>query len=241
MINATRRPSGAHLTRAGITRMISVVMTLIVTAAIFFVTAGSINAGRAWLYYGGLLIYLVLAMAAIFVFFPGAVETVNARGKLNRDVKTWDKVVGLTYTALLLIQPAVAGWNVRKLLSPNISWLVSILALAVTIGAYAFVHWAMVVNKHAETGVRIQEDRHHAVVSSGPYRIVRHPFYISLIVTSLVYPLAVGALYAFVPGLAIAVLFVWRTAREDETLRRELDGYEAFTKQTRYRLLPGVW
>ncbi len=99
----------------------------------------------------------------------------------------------------------------------------------------------MIVNKHAETGVRIQDDRNHAVVSSGPYRIVRHPFYISGIVTSFVYPLAVGSLYAFIPALVIAVLIVWRTAREDQTLRRELDGFEAFTKRTRYRLFPGVW
>jgi len=39
----------------------------------------------------------------------------------------------------------------------------------------------------------------------------------------------------------MALLFIWRTAREDETLRRELDGYEDFTTKTRYRLVPGVW
>lgn len=120
-------------------------------------------------------------------------------------------------------------------------WPVAALAVAVTIAAYAFVHWAMIVNKHAETGVRVQAERHHVVISSGPYRIVRHPFYISLIVTQLVYPLAVGSLYAFIPGLVMAVLFVWRTAREDETLRRELEGYQEFTTRTRYRLFPGVW
>jgi protein-S-isoprenylcysteine O-methyltransferase Ste14 len=80
-----------------------------------------------------------------------------------------------------------------------------------------------------------------AAISSGPYRIVRHPFYISLIVSQLIYPLAVGSPYALIPALLIALLFVWRTAREDETLRLELEGYEAFTKRTRYRLVPGLW
>jgi protein-S-isoprenylcysteine O-methyltransferase Ste14 len=122
-----------------------------------------------------------------------------------------------------------------------VPWAVSVLALAVTILATAFVHWAMIVNQHAETGVRIQDDRHHVVVTAGPYRIVRHPFYVSLIVTALAYPLAVSSLYACLPGLVMAGLFVWRTAREDQTLRRELEGYEAFTERTRYRLLPGVW
>jgi hypothetical protein len=34
---------------------------------------------------------------------------------------------------------------------------------------------------------------------------------------------------------------VVRTALEDRALRVELPGYEAFTRQTRYRLLPGIW
>jgi protein-S-isoprenylcysteine O-methyltransferase Ste14 len=99
----------------------------------------------------------------------------------------------------------------------------------------------MIVNKHAETGVRIQSERNHAVISSGPYRIVRHPFYVSAIVSQLIYPVALGSPHAFIPAVAIALLVVWRTAREDETLRRELEGYEAFTKRTPYRLVPGVW
>jgi protein-S-isoprenylcysteine O-methyltransferase Ste14 len=233
--------SNPRLTKAGIGRLLTVVMTLAVTAAIFFLTAGTLEVSRGWLYYGGLLAYLVIAMSVIVLFFPEAIETVNARGKLNKDVKTWDKVFGLAYTALTLLQPAVAGWDVGRARSFEAPWAVSVVAFALTIMAYAFVHWAMISNKHAETGVRIQEDRHHAVVSSGPYRIVRHPFYISLIAAALLYPLAVSSLYALVPGVVMALLFIWRTAREDETLRRELDGYENFTTKTRYRLVPGVW
>jgi protein-S-isoprenylcysteine O-methyltransferase Ste14 len=230
-----------RLTRAGIARMATVLLSLVVTAAIFFLTAGTIEAMRGWVYYGGQLAYLTLAMAIITRFFPQAIETVNARGKFNQDVKTWDKLFGLAYTLLLLLQPAVAGWDVGRLHTLHAPWSVSVLALVLTVLATAFAHWAMIVNKHAETGVRIQDDRHHVVVSSGPYRIVRHPFYVSVIVTALVYPLAVSSLYACWPGLAIAGLLAWRTAREDQTLRRELEGYEAFTQRTRYRLLPGVW
>jgi protein-S-isoprenylcysteine O-methyltransferase Ste14 len=230
-----------HLTRAGVARMATVLLSLVVTAAIFFLAAGTVEVMRGWVYYGGQFAYLTLAMAMIIRFFPQAIETVNARGKFNPDVKTWDKLFGLAYTLLLLLQPAVAGWDVGRLHALHATWSVSVLALALTILANAFVHWAMIVNRHAETGVRIQDDRHHVVVSSGPYRIVRHPFYVSVIVTALVYPLAVSSFYAFLPGVAIAGLLVWRTACEDRTLRRELGGYEAFTQRTRYRLLPGVW
>lgn len=230
-----------RLSKAGVGRIVTVVISMVVTAAIFFVTAGTVHVTRGWLYYGGLLIYIALAMVVIMVVFPEAIETVNARGKISKDVKTWDKVFGIAYTALILFQPAVAGWDAGRVHSFEPPWLVSVLSFALTILANAFVHWAMIVNRHAETGVRIQDDRDHVVVSSGPYRFVRHPFYISIITSALLYPLVVGSLYAFIPGVAIVTLFIWRTAREDETLRLELDGYEAFTKQTRYRLLPWVW
>jgi protein-S-isoprenylcysteine O-methyltransferase Ste14 len=235
------RAAAPRLNRAGIARMITVVLTLALSATIFFLAAGTFRASRGWLYYGGLLAYLVLAMAAVFRFFPEVIETINARGRFNKDVKRWDKFFALCYTVLALLQPAVAGWDVRTRRSFEVPWLVAALGLAVTILAYAFIHWAMIVNKHAETGVRIQSERHHAVVSSGPYRIVRHPFYIAAIVGHLIYPLALGSPHAWIPALAMALLILWRTAREDETLRQELDGYEAFAQRTRYRLVPGVW
>jgi protein-S-isoprenylcysteine O-methyltransferase Ste14 len=231
----------AHLTAAGIGRMVTVVLGLAATAAIFFLLAGTIQVRSAWIYYGGVAGYLVLAMIALLTFFPDAIETVNARGRVHRDVKSWDKRFGLLYTALLLIQPAVAGWDARQGRAFDVTPILSLFALAVTIAAYAFVHWAMVVNAHAETLVRIQREREHRVISSGPYRFVRHPFYISLIVTYLVYPLAVGSPRAFAPALLLAVLFVWRTAREDATLQQELEGYGAYTTRTRYRLVPGIW
>jgi protein-S-isoprenylcysteine O-methyltransferase Ste14 len=240
-MTAPQQVSNPRLTTAGVVRLITVVLSLVVTAAIFFAAAGRVDVPRAWLYYGGLGAYLVLATAAIAVRFPQVIVTVNARGKFHKDVKTWDKVFGLAYAAMLLLQPAVAGWDVRMSASDAAQWPIAAPAAAVTIAAHAFVHWAMIVNKHAEIGVRVQAEREHVVVSSGPYRIVRHPFYAALIVVQLVYPLAVGAMSAFIPGVIMVALFVWRTAREDTTLRRELEGYEQFTARTRYRLCPGIW
>lgn len=236
-----QQPPRPRLTKSGVVRIITVVLTLAVTATVFFLAAGRLDVSRGWLYYGGVLAYVALAMPVMILFFPQTIETVNARGKLHKDVKTWDKVFGICYAALLLLQPAVAGWDAGRIHAVEIPWSVSILALAATILAYALVHWVMIVNPHAETGVRIQRDRKHAVVASGPYRIVRHPFYTSGIATTLLYPLAVGSLYALIPALVIAALIVWRTAREDATLRGELEGYEEFTRRTRYRLFPGVW
>jgi protein-S-isoprenylcysteine O-methyltransferase Ste14 len=236
-----RSLSSPRLTRSGILRLVTIAAHTIVLAGIYFAAAGTLHAPRAWIYYGGSLAYLVAAMTVIFLFFPGTVEIVNERGRLHRGVKKWDRVFGVLYTVLLFVTPAAAGLDAGRCHWSEVPFLLCAPALAVTLLAYLFVHWAMVVNRHAETGVRIQEDRRHEVVSSGPYRFVRHPFYVSIIVTQLVYPLALGSLVAFGPVLAVIVLFVWRTAREDATLRAELPGYSEYASRVPYRLLPGLW
>ena len=99
----------------------------------------------------------------------------------------------------------------------------------------------MVVNPYAESSVRIQTDRGQTVVTSGPYRFVRHPMYVGIILMSLANPLVWGSAWALAMSGVLILLFLWRTAKEDQTLRRELPGYDEYAAQTRYRLLPGVW
>ena len=58
---------------------------------------------------------------------------------------------------------------------------------------------------------------------------------------SIAAPLLLGSWWALIPGVLAAMMLVVRTALEDKTLREELPGYVEYTKQTRYRLLPGIW
>jgi protein-S-isoprenylcysteine O-methyltransferase Ste14 len=89
--------------------------------------------------------------------------------------------------------------------------------------------------------VRIQEDRGHQVVTGGPYRYVRHPMYVGIILLFPCMALFLGSWWALVPASLIAILMVIRTALEDRTLRAELPGYAEYAQRVRYRLLPGVW
>ena len=102
-------------------------------------------------------------------------------------------------------------------------------------------YWAMLSNPFLSTIVRIQDDRGHRVATTGPYRFVRHPMYVGVIVLWLSTALILGSWWALVPGLLIAVIFVIRTALEDRMLHAELPGYADYAKQVRYRLVPGVW
>jgi len=89
--------------------------------------------------------------------------------------------------------------------------------------------------------VRIQAERGHVVVSRGPYRTVRHPMYVGMILMFPATALILGSGWAMVVAGVMAVLIIWRTANEDKFLLRELPGYQEFAVRTKWRLLPGVW
>ena len=99
----------------------------------------------------------------------------------------------------------------------------------------------MAANAFFETTVRIQRDRGQTVATGGPYRYVRHPGYVGASLFTVMTAVLLGSYWAILPGLLSVIAFVVRTAKEDRTLREELEGYEAYTKATRYRLVPGVW
>ena len=99
----------------------------------------------------------------------------------------------------------------------------------------------MIVNKHFEGFVRIQKDRDHKVITSGPYKIIRHPGYAGMVLTSISMPLLLGSIYAFIPVCISLILLLIRTYKEDETLQAELEGYSEYVQMTKYRLIPFVW
>jgi protein-S-isoprenylcysteine O-methyltransferase Ste14 len=115
------------------------------------------------------------------------------------------------------------------------------LGLAVHVAGAWLFGWSMGVNPFFEKTVRIQTERGHRVIDSGPYGFVRHPGYLGFMGWGVAVPLLLGSWWAFLPVLLAMVGIVVRTALEDLTLREELEGYQAYTTRVRYRLIPGVW
>jgi protein-S-isoprenylcysteine O-methyltransferase Ste14 len=89
--------------------------------------------------------------------------------------------------------------------------------------------------------VRLQGDRGHAVVSTGPYRYVRHPGYVGLVIELIAAPLLLGSAWAMLAGAIGAALVIVRTALEDGFLRSELPGYPEYAGRVRWRLVPRIW
>jgi protein-S-isoprenylcysteine O-methyltransferase Ste14 len=93
----------------------------------------------------------------------------------------------------------------------------------------------------AVRSVRIQNERAQRVITSGPYRFVRHPGYTGAIALFIAIPLPLASWWGLLPAAIAIALLVVRTSWEDRPLTAELSGYADYARRTRYRLLPGPW
>lgn len=239
MTNA--QATGPKINRSGIIRIITILAFTMTQMVTFFLAAGDWGYARGWIYFGVNLSYFFFAMFYFFLRHPDMIELVNERGKFKPDIKWWDKLFMAVYTPIFLFMPAVAGLDAVRYMW---SWLDEVWiwpGIVLFLLSGLLVDWAMRVNRHFETGVRLQEDRGHAVVSTGPYAFIRHPGYLAMIGMNAAFPLIIGSAWSFVPIGLIALFFVVRTGFEDRMLRSELAGYAEYTARVRYRLIPYVW
>lgn len=119
-------------------------------------------------------------------------------------------------------------------------WLQGLGALLFA-GAYAMVAWTFAANSFASPAVRMQPERGHRLIDTGPYAWIRHPMYAGALLLFLGMPLLLGAPLGLL-GLPIgAALLALRTRWEEQALREGLPGYAAYAARVRHRFIPGLW
>jgi protein-S-isoprenylcysteine O-methyltransferase Ste14 len=189
------------------------------------------------------LIVLVAASVVVTVYLRRVNPDVIA-GRVNRHegAKSWDLfvVIILGLPSILAI-PILAALDDGRYHWFPVPWWICVLGYALLIAGMAGLTWAESVNRFFEPTVRIQTERGHKVIDTGPYAIVRHPGYVSAFLLFIGMPLALGSLWASIPAILLCLLLVLRTVWEDQTLQEELAGYREYAKRVRYRLVPGVW
>jgi protein-S-isoprenylcysteine O-methyltransferase Ste14 len=236
------RPRVSPETRREIVKwIVQVVLGLIGYGLILFLSAGRFD----WIWGWALLIVVVAFLAAhpliLIPINPGLLAE-REKGITGQGVKSWDRwIAGLAAGAFPIASWVVAGLDVRWNWTGPISLAYHVGGLIVMVLGYALFLWAMASNAFFAEGVRIQQERGHAVAAGGPYRYVRHPGYVGAILSQGATSFLLGSACALIPSVASAALYVVRTYLEDQTLRQELPGYEAYAQWTRYRLVPGVW
>ena len=176
------------------------------------------------------LIYLVLVNFAV----------IEARLVMKKGTEPWDWVWHGVFSPIFIMIFWV-GW--RDVGSGSASlplWTWYLGVVLFVLGGGLFTR-AMGENPFFEKTVRIQIDRDHHVIDTGPYRIVRHPGYVGM--TSLLFalPLLLTSAWAFIPAVLAVATLVVRAALEDRTLQEKLPGYADYAGRVRFRLIPGFW
>ena len=159
----------------------------------------------------------------------------------HKNEKPWDRILSPLVGLGGGLIPLVAGLEARFDPSFACGLPIKIVSLAVILAGYSLASYALIENRFFSALVRIQTDRGHRVVSSGPYRWLRHPGYAGALMSFWATPPWLDSWWAFIPAALVMAVLVIRTLLEDETLRKELDGYDDYARRVRYRLLPGVW
>jgi protein-S-isoprenylcysteine O-methyltransferase Ste14 len=216
------------------------VIWLVITGVVLFGSAGTIYWPQAWALLAILGANGLVSGISMARFNPDVVRE-RMRGPIQKEQKPWDKALLVVAMALFAAQHVVAGLDaVRFHTSDMPVWLNVVGAISLVLAFYVF-HVVVRENTYASTVVRVQTERGHQVISTGPYAWVRHPMYAGAIFYFVGMGLLLGSWYAVAIAIVIIALFGLRAVWEEETLVSELPGYGDYAQRVRYRFVPGVW
>jgi protein-S-isoprenylcysteine O-methyltransferase Ste14 len=215
-----------------------ILFQIIVIALILFVSSGRLDWWMAWVYIGLFVVGVGVNMIILVHRDTGLIEE---RSQIKADTKKWDLWLAGFLSIISSVTLLISGLDIRFGWSEEIPSVLQFVAMMLVVSGSALGSWAIISNPFFASTVRIQSERGHSVISDGPYQYIRHPGYSGWILTGMALPVMLGSLWALIPAGLTAIIFIIRTGLEDRTLRRELPGYEEYSQNTHFRLVPYVW
>ena len=208
-------------------------------ALLLFVPAGTLHWPGAWVFLGFMVATGLGCGSWLAKNNPGLLAE-RMRPPIQPGQPAADKKLLLVFFAANLIWLIVMGLDER--FHPGrmaVAW--QALGLALLIASSAFIMWVFMENTFAAAIVKVQSERGHHVISTGPYAFVRHPMYSAAVLFMFGVALVVGSWWGTAIAPVFALLFAVRIGIEERTLMAGLAGYAEYAARVRYRLLPGVW
>ncbi len=224
--------------------VIRIVIMLLLVLVLFpmlpILISGHWDWWQAWVMMAVYILSFVISRALAARKTPDILKERANYGQ-HQNTQSWDKWLSPLVAFGSVIILLVAGLDARFRGSAGFPLAVQLAGLALILAGYLLASYAFIENAYFSGTVRIQEERGHRVISSGPYGWMRHPGYSGSLIASLGMPLLLNSAWAFIPVVIFGAFFVIRTRLEDRFLQANLPGYRQYAQKVRYRLLPGVW
>ena len=211
---------------------------LLLAAAMLFIPAGSLRFWQAWTFLAVVFIPLVASSLYLAKHDPQLIERRLQTEEKVREQKLLIRLLKPVFFLAFLLPGLDYRWGWSRTLGAVPRWLV-LLSDVLVLGGLLFAFWVMRVNSFASRTIQVEAGQ--KVISTGPYRLIRHPLYSGSLVMLLFTPLALGSYFAL-PAFALLIpVYVFRLLNEEKVLRQELQGYCEYCLRTRFRLIPFVW
>ncbi len=220
--------------------LLVMVADFLVIIGLLFIPAGTVRWLAGWVYIALLCGVTLLVVPMLARNDPELLKE-RMSSPIQRNQPLWDKVFLsvflLLFVAWLILMPLDAvrfGWSDVPV------WLQVLGALGIMLSFYG---WYLTYRENAYLYpvVKIQEERGQRVVTTGPYRYVRHPMYACSLLFFPATALLLGSWLGLLFSLVLIALIILRTALEDRFLRSGLAGYAQYAETVKYRLIPRVW
>jgi protein-S-isoprenylcysteine O-methyltransferase Ste14 len=223
----------------GIRGIVREFAVIIIGIVFLFGSAGTLYWFRGWIYICLGFLYQLIYISILIVINP---QLLNERGHINwEETKLYDKYFVIFYPIFGFSMLIVAGFDVVRFQWSSLPFI-SIYPSILVFILFSFIAlWAYVSNSYFILTYRNDKLSNQRVCTIGPYRYIRHPAYLSAIISSLCYPFIIGSLFSLIPVLLNIVLLIIRTSYEDKTLKIELNGYDEYSRMTKYKLFPYLW
>lgn len=223
-----------------ITNILLLIIVILVFPFLPMMVSGRWNWWQAWAYALIFILGFFVSRALAARRHPD-ILTERAQSMQHKDTVAWDQILSRVVAFGSIIISLVAGLDARFNWSTRLDTAYELAGLIILLASYALGSYALIENRFFSGTVRIQSERGHQVVRSGPYRWVRHPGYLGSLLGYIAIPLLLNSLWSFIPAIVVTIVLIMRTALEDRFLQAELPGYAQYAQRVRQRLIPGVW
>ena len=202
--------------------------------ALLFLPAQTLRFPNAWLFFGLLFIPMLIVGIILFIKSPALL----AKRLRNKEKQAAQKGIVALSGLIFLGGFVISALDFRFSWSRVPTWLVILASFVFLIG-YAIYAEVMRENAYLSRTVEVNEGQ--TVIDTGLYGVVRHPMYLATLFMFLSIPLILGSFYGLIPFVLYPVIIVLRIFDEERLLSLALDGYTAYKKRVKYRLIPFVF